>query len=201
LLTVAVNPDGPLVLARRRLDDAVRALADPTPEWDHGVCRWADPLYVRLRTALRGQASNRTGARRSAPCRIDVLTLLIEVDVTVAGWEPHAKGTIDRLRALAGHRWRPQNCALLEDYCGQLQRWVLVGTELLDRRPVVHLHVPCPSCGARWAYRDNSGERVRVRALRVSETGCECLACRSFWGTERFEWLARLLGCSALPAG
>jgi hypothetical protein len=41
---------------------------------------------------------------------------------------------------------------------------------------------------------------VRVRALRVSETGCKCSACGAFWPPERFEWLARLRGCEPLPA-
>jgi hypothetical protein len=58
---------------------------------------------------------------------------------------------------------------------------------------------PCPRCGARWAYHEVSGERVRARALRVSEEGCSCGACHSFWGADRFEWPARLLGCPSLP--
>ncbi len=41
---------------------------------------------------------------------------------------------------------------------------------------------------------------MRVRALRVSEAGCACGACGAFWPPDRFEWLARLLGCPALPA-
>jgi hypothetical protein len=36
--------------------------------------------------------------------------------------------------------------------------------------------------------------------LRVSESGCRCLACGASWGPDRFHWLARLLGCPALPA-
>ena len=30
------------------------AFADPIPEWVNGACRWADPLYLRLRVALSG---------------------------------------------------------------------------------------------------------------------------------------------------
>ena len=192
--------DGPLPLARRRLSDAVHALADPIPVWVGGTCRWCDPLHTRLRMALRGAPVRRSGARRTAPCRIDVLTLLIDVDATVAGWEPDAKGTLERLRALASRGWRPQDCSTIDDYCGQIERWVLIATDLLDRRPVVSLHVPCPRCGAKFAYRDSAGEQVRVRALRVSEDGCKCLACGAFWAPDRFEWLARLLGCEPLPA-
>ena len=48
-----------------------RALADPLPVWADGVCRWSDPPYVRLRLALRGIPVRRSGARRSAPCRVE----------------------------------------------------------------------------------------------------------------------------------
>ena len=64
------------------------------------------------------------------------------------------------------------------------------------------LHVPCPRCGERFAYRrDNAGERVRVLALRVSEHGRRCQGCQAFWPPEQFEWLARLLGRSAPGLG
>ena len=194
--------DGPLPLARKRLGDCVHSLADPIPVWGNGICRWSDPLYVRLRGALRGTVVRRSGARRTAPCRIDVLTLLVDVDAAVASWTPDAKGTtVERLHALASRGWRPQDCELIDDYCAQIERWVLTAADLLDRRPVVSLHVPCPRCSARFAHRrDGAGELVNVRALRVSEDGCKCSACGAFWPPERFEWSARLLGCDPLPA-
>jgi hypothetical protein len=130
-----------------------------------------------------------------------VLALLIEIDVTVGSWEPHAKSTIDRLHELATHSWRPQDCGLIDRYTGHLQHWSLTGTELLGAAPRVFLRVPCPQCGAQFAYRaHDGGEQVRVRALRVSETGCQCAACGAFWGPELFEWLARLTGCDPVTA-
>lgn len=61
--------------------------------------------------------------------------------------------------------------------------------------------VPCPRCEMSFAYRrDGAGDPVRVRALRVSETGCTCLACGAFFEPERFEWLARLIGCDPVIA-
>jgi hypothetical protein len=53
---------------------------------------------------------------------------------------------------------------------------------------------------ARFAYhRNGDGESVRARALRVAEDGARCGACGAFWEPDRFHWLARLLGCPALP--
>ena len=108
-MTAPGNADGPLELARRRLDDAVHALADPAPEWAGGVCRWSDPLYVRLRGALPGRTvvNRREVDRRTLPCHMDVLSLLCEIDTTVGGWEPHGKSTLDRLHQLPARGWRP----------------------------------------------------------------------------------------------
>lgn len=198
------STDGPLPLARRRLADAVHSLADPVPVWDHGACHWSDPLYTRLRGAVVARTADRrrvvAGSR--APCRIDVLTLLVDVDTTVAGWEPDGKGTLDRLHQLSARTYRPQDCGLIEDYCAQIERWVLAGAELIgDRQVAVTLRLPCPSCGAAVVHRRNgSGEQVRGWALKASETGCECSACRAFWPSDQFEFLARLLGCAPLPS-
>jgi hypothetical protein len=198
-----LDSDGPLALARRRLDDAVHALCDEIPVWDHGVCRWSDPVYVRLRGGLTARALGRRAAAGSRlPCRTDVLVWLVEVDGAVASWTPDDKGsTVERLHALVGHGWRPQDCGLIDDYCGWIERWVIGAAALLgDSAPVVALRLPCPSCGAGVVHRHNgSGEPVRSWALKVSETGCECSVCRAFWAPAEFHWLARLLGCAPLP--
>jgi hypothetical protein len=192
--------DGPLPSARRRLGDAVHALADPQPVAINGAYLWADSVYVGLRGALRGSKTGRTGVLRSAPCRIEILTLCVEIDTTVAGWEP-GKTTPDRLHQHAARSFRPQDCALIDAHCGRIERWVLSAAELLAEEPRVYLRVACPRCSASFAYhRDGAGERIRTRALRVSESGCRCLACGASWGPDRFHWLARLLGCPALPA-
>jgi hypothetical protein len=188
----------PLALARQWLDDAVRTLADPVQVRTGDVHGWSDPLYVRLRVALPG--GRRTGRRRPAhtsrlPCRVDVLALLVEIDTTVGSWE-HGKTTVERLHQLTARSWRPQDCALINGYGAQLERWAMTAAELLAEIPTVALEVACPRCDASFMYRrDSAGDRVRVRTLRVSEAGCECLACGAFWPPERFEWLARLLGC------
>jgi hypothetical protein len=88
---------------------------------------------------------------------------------------------------------------VIDGYCNRLQRWAIAAAELVAPEPRVYLRQPCPRCGASHAYRDSSGEHVRAPALRVSETGCECLACGGYWDSGQFHWLARLLGCAALP--
>jgi hypothetical protein len=119
----------------------------------------------------------------------------------VGRWEPHGKSTVERLHELAGRGWRPQDCALVDGHSGLLEWWALAAAELLAEHPKVSLELPCPRCGASIVYRRNSsGESVRVWALRVGEDGCLCLACRSFWSPDQFDWLARLLGGQALPA-
>ena len=181
----------------------MRAMADPFPVWSGGSARWIDPLYARLRAGMTGSAPvrHRTVHRSRLPCRVDVLVLLLEIDGTVAGWTPRGKGdTGDRLHQLACRRWRPQDCQRIGFYAGELQRWVVTAEGLLTPVPKVDLHAPCPRCGARFAYRQEGDQHVRMRALRVSETGCRRQACQAYGPLERFHALARLLGCPALPS-
>ena len=112
MVAAITNTDGALPLARRRLGDAVRALADPVAVSVGGTYRWSTAVYVELRGALRGSRARRSrGVPQSTfPCRVDTLVLLVDIDTAVATWEPHGKGTIDRLHQLAGRPWRPQDC-------------------------------------------------------------------------------------------
>lgn len=193
----------PLKLSLRRLREAVHALVEPIPVWDGGTCRWSDALYWRLRRSLRGQPrqSGRRVPDSRPPCRTDVLTLLIDIDMTAAEWEPHGKGTIERLRQIAAQDRRPQDCELLDAYSATVEAWAVRAAELLgDKPPEVALRLPCPSCGVRFIHRHANGENVRAWALRVSEDGARCQACEATWQPEQFEFLARLLGCPALPA-
>jgi hypothetical protein len=195
--------DGPLPLAKRRLGDAVAALADPQPVVIASVYRWQTPIYLELRHALNGSKTYRTGVQRSLlPCRVDVLALVIDIDRTSTGWLPDGKGgTLGRLHQLAGKAWRPQDCDLLAGYTDRLECWVLTAAELL--RPTARVFLvdtPCPCCGARSAYvRNADGERARQPALKVSEDGAVCGACKARWNPGQFGLLARLLGCPPLP--
>lgn len=193
----------PLPLARNRLADAVHALADPLPVWVGGLCRWTDPLYVRLRDAL--QPRNQPGRRRvpgsRAPCNTAALTLIIEIDMTVAEWHPEGDGTLTRLHRLRDKSWTPEDCELLERHTTQIGKWTIMAVELLaDKSPTVALRLPCPSCGRSHVRgRNGAGEPVRRWALSVSEDGARCAGCHATWAPEQFEFLAKLLGCPALP--
>ena len=197
-------PNGePLVIARGRLTDAVRQLADPLPIVDTGRCGWLAPLYSRLRGSLRGQPL-RAGRRvpdSRLPCRSDVLALLVEVDAAVAEWDCHGENTVERLRDLAGQRRRPMDCEQLDGYSARIEAWTLTGVELLGEQPTeVAIRLPCPACGKRFVYKPSGyGETVRQWALRVSEHGARCQGCAAAWTPDRFEWLARVLGCPELP--
>ncbi len=202
-MVAITSTDGPLALSRRRLGDAVAALADPQPVAVAGVYRWQTPIYLELRQALNGSKTDRTGVQRSLlPCRVDVLALVIDIDRTSAGWLPEGKdGTLGRLRRLAGKAWRPQDCDLLAGYTDRLECWVLTATELL--RPTARVFLvgaACPCCGACSAYvRNAEGERARQPALKVSEDGAVCGACKARWDPARFGLLAKLLHCPPLP--
>ena len=97
---------------------------------------------------------------------------------------------------------RPQDCELIDGYTGRVESWTPEAVEVLgDKPPEVALRLPCPvaDCGKRFVYRLSAGERVRSSALRVSESGARCLACGATWPVDRLEFLAKLLGCPALP--
>lgn len=189
-------------MARRRLSDAVHALADRQPQWIDGVCRWADPLYTRLRGSMRGapMQSGRRVPDSRLPCRTDILTWLIDVDMTVAEWQPQGSGTVDRLYRLQEKPYRPEDCELLDSYREQLVKWTTAATDMLgDVPPTVPLRLPCPACSSTTAHRrDGAGDYVRVPALQLSEAGCVCLKCAASWPPDKFHFLASLLGCKPL---
>ena len=200
---MASHDDGPLALSRRKFGRAVAALAEPLPIWDGGAARLVPPVYSRLRGALRG-ATAQFGRRMPAsrpPCHTRVLSLLIEIDQAAAEWEPEQPDTLARLRAAAERDRRPQDCELIDGMTARVEGWTLEAVEVLgETPPEVALRLPCPRCDKRFVYRLSAGENVRSAALRVSEAGARCLACRATWEPAKLEFLAKLLGLPALPA-
>jgi len=203
------DEDGSLALASSRLSDAVAALAEPL--WEH--TRQVPPLYDRVRSTLAGGRTGAQGRRVAtsrAPLRADILNWLVEVDGSVRLWAsefsefchfgnfPSFKGgTVDRLRALRDLPWRPQDCGLMSRRSRVIERWAVAAAGLVEHTPVVALEHPCPRCEKRWFYRrDSGGDRVRARALSVSEHGARCGACGAVWPPAEFGWLAQLLGCT-----
>lgn len=189
--------------ARRRLGDAVAALADPQPVWIGGACRWQDALYTRLRDALqpRHQAGRRQVPGSRAPCRTDILSMVIDVDMTVALWQPDGDGAVDRLHRLRDTRWTPEDCEQIAEHTTQIRSWACKAVELLGDRPAtVALRLPCPACGrSHVPGRNTAGEPIRRWALSVSEVGARCAGCDTAWPPERFGILAQLLGLPPLP--
>ncbi len=198
-----VDQHEPLPLARQKLTDAVSAFAAPQPVWISGVCRWQDPLYSRLRSALqpRNQISRHRAPGERAPCRTDVLTLIIDVDMTVGEWDPDGDGALDRFGRLTARSWAPEDCKLLDGYTAQIVKWTTTAVELLgDKPPTLGIRLPCPSCGTKHVPgRNGVGEVVRRWALSISEDGARCAACNAVWLPDQFTFLARLLGCPGLP--
>lgn len=193
----------PLPLARNRLADAVHAFADPQPIWIGGRCRWQPSLYSRLRDALtpRNQYTQHRVPGSRPPCRTDALVLVIECDMTLGEWQPDGDGAIERLHRLRERQWTPDEVEQIQRYADQILRWTATAVELLgDRPPTVALRLPCPSCGRKHVNAHNgAGEPVRRWALQVNEREARCLGCDSTWTSEQFAWLAKLLGCPALP--
>lgn len=214
-MSAAQQEDGNLPQARRQLDDAISALADPQPQTLHdGTLTWLDSAYVQLRDAIPGSKRDRTGVAGSQPpLWIDACQLLHEIDTAVAAWErpfPALCGdlsdepppiTILRLRAISDRSWRPQDVHSIQQIVAALESWCENITALLSDIPRWHLPAPCPACGRKTIYRhDNTGELVRQPALQITPQGCVCAGCHTTWAPQYFTHLARVLGY-ALPEG
>lgn len=201
--------DGHLPSTVERLTAAIAALCDPIKGYVDNRRYEGDPLYVQLRESLpgnRGTGGTNTGF---TGCWITALDLLTEIDGTTAAWTwtrgadltRSGPATIVRLHHLEQHRFRPQDCAAINQISDICEQWVASIKALLDPPPRVGLPSPCPQCGARIVYRHDSGELVRQAALQIGPQGCQCGRCRTVWAPDAFVFLAtRLLGY-ALPAG
>lgn len=196
--------DGNITAARTRLELAVRRLCAPQTcvHYDHTLS--GPSLYEMLSTGLTArQGETRTPAQSLPPLWIDATQLLGEIDTQVRQWRPRPKATTpQRLEALTGHGWRPQDTEAVSNMARRVAGWCDSIVNLFDPEHRKYIQAPCPSCGKSIVHkRDTAGEIVRQPALvLVTEVGCTCQHCDAHWSPDRYLFLCRLLGFE-LPAG
>jgi hypothetical protein len=183
-----------------------------------GHVEWVDSLYVQLRKAIPGEKRHRTGVSASQPPMwIGALDQLRKIDSTVTSWEPHwplqlpslwpfayddEYPTIQRLRILEKRRWRPQDCALIDERTEKILGWCDKITELLNETPKLSLPNACPACNTKVVHRPDpdGGPPLRSAALQIGALGCTCAHCRYTWSPQHYVHLAAVLGYQ-LPEG
>lgn len=215
-MPMTTQQDGNIVAARERLAEAIHALIDerPVPLFLEGggtEVTWVDSYYVQLAGSVAGQNVAEKGDSRQGrvPIWVDAVDLIREIDATVAVWErsrpapgTNEPTTVLRLKALAGASFRPQDTHKVNRWAGSVRTWVDQIKRLLDPEGIKHISEPCPACGATKVYRrDSSGQLVRQPALQlVTNQGCTCMACKTFWEPTKYLFLCKLLGFD-LPEG
>lgn len=181
-------PETPELIAgaATKLQDAVAPLAYPQPHWDGHKILQSDPLYLRMRIALTA-ATIVTGARlqaSKAPARIDVMAWFCDIDATVAQWPGPAGTTLTKLQHYHEHHWTPDELRFCKAVTRRAEAWTDTARDLLgDNPPIVPLRKPCPRCEAFWSY--SGPDQIRTYALRVGESGAQCLACKARWTTKQ----------------
>lgn len=193
-----------LPAARIALENAVASLIDPRPTSTAGRVVWIDSIYTELCDAIRSNSgSSRSVPGPQTPCWLDGVALAAEINTQARKWVRRGNGpeapTVNRLRYLLIHRYRPQDTAMVDDIAHQIGDWVHRYRVLVDDKPK-SLPNPCPRCGQKWAYRWMDGEKVRQAALQVTIEVCRCTACHAEWQPSQYAFLARVLGY-AQPEG
>jgi hypothetical protein len=195
--------DGNIVAAIGKFSQAVDRLCKPRMAVYHDQVRYALSLICQLQADLAGtQGDTRTPAKSLPPLWIDAVQLLGDMETQTRKWCPKANTTTQRLAALSGASWRPQDTGLVTDMTHIVDGWCESILHLLDPESVKHISAACPSCGRAFVHRkDSAGETVRTPALKVvTNQGCTCQACDATWAPDRYMFLCRLLGF-ALPEG
>lgn len=210
-MTTAPNPDTAVLVsyATQQLHDAIHALFSyrlTTIPGDPPRITRLKSRYAEMQDSIAGQQGTQTGsiARSMPPLWVDATDWLQRLDRETYDWISAKSNTPtpDRWLAQLDYTWRPQDTPLLQRWTTTLETWTHQADQLLgNAESALPVRAPCPACGRRWHYRrDNGGEVVRVDALTITRgVGCICAGCRAKWDETRYEWLARVIGCDALP--
>ena len=91
--------------------------------------RLSFPLFSAHRT--RPATLRRAWPDSRLPYRTNVLALIIDIDMSVAEWQPEGDGALDRLARLRQRSRAPQDCELLDGCHLQLERWAVTAVEML----------------------------------------------------------------------
>jgi len=190
------EPTELLAGAVEKLRHAIHPLVFDQLVWD-GQARIGDPLYKRLRIAYTATTPT-TGTRlqaSKAPARIDVMNWFCDVDTTVARWWRRGHTTTHKLEHLHDFTYTPDHLKTVKAITSRCEHWVESAKELLgDNPPIVPLRQPCPLCSEFWHYTGGQ-ENTRTFALRVSEHGAQCHACKAKWITnQEISVLIKMLG-------
>jgi hypothetical protein len=193
-----------LPLAVRKFGEAVARLCQPQFRMVNNRMVSAPSLYGQLSDAApRSAGQSKVPAKSLPPVWIDAVQLKQAVDRQVQQWSRRPRGdTPGKLEWLRDRGWRPQDATLVFEMAGVVAGWAGRIEDLIEPEARKHITAPCPSCGAKWVYRrDSGGDVVRQPALElVTEVGCSCLACDAHWAPPYYLHLCRLLGFS-LPEG
>jgi hypothetical protein len=115
------------------------------------------------RTHRRRTISSREPYRASL--RIDVLTLIAEIDHTTATWNNTHGLTPKALRELATRKWTPEETGKVEAVADTIEKWIAAAAQILnDATASVPLRLPCPACSKLWTYHRTGTERIRTYA-------------------------------------
>jgi hypothetical protein len=189
--------------ALKDLRTAAHDLLDPVQrkilrDGGHTSTHTAPSLLDQLRDASghSGETGHSAGGGTRIPIDAGALDLLAEittgaVDAHDRALEHSQPSIEDHLRAAIALAEQWHEPGDIDWLTGWLQHWRRAIADQFDPRPRWHLAEACPACHATVAYREHSGEEVRVPALLVDNTtGADCQACGAHWAPEQLEQLA-----------
>jgi hypothetical protein len=189
------EPTEMLAGAVTKLRHAIHPLAFDQFAWD-GQTRRGDPIYRRMRIAYTATTPTAGAPMQAskAPARIDVMNWFCDIDTTVARWIRAGTDTPRKLLLLHDFPYTPDHLKTVKAITSRCEHWVESAKELLgDNPPIVPLRKPCPLCNELWHH--TGAEQTRTFALRASEHGAQCHACKAKWVTDQeISVLIKMLG-------